>query len=131
MPKGEPIDVSAAFEGVRFLHNRTPHTTEQEAGDYFARISDYRDGSLFISHFAGKSEWERHPKGDEVVYVLEGETALILWVRGREDRHVLRTGQLLVVPENTWHRFETAGVKLMTVTPSPTDHISQQPSPDD
>ena len=42
----------------------------------------------------------------------------------------LGAGEMIVVPANTWHRFETDGVKLMTVTPQPTDHSVERPEDD-
>lgn len=128
MPKATPIDVAKAFESIRRLEGRTPDTTAEESRGSFAMLEEYRDGGIFISHFAGRSNWERHGNGDEVVYALEGATALILWVNGAEERHDLGAGELLVVPENTWHRFETDGVKILTVTPLPTDHTQGVPS---
>ncbi|MEM1415384.1 MAG: cupin domain-containing protein [Myxococcota bacterium] len=130
MAKATPIDVQGSFAEVRCNATRTPTTTEDEARGSFAVLSGYRDGGVFIAHFAGTSEWERHPKGDELVQVVEGETELLLWVEGAEQRHRLAAGELLIVPANTWHRFETPGVKLLTVTPQPTDHRVEHPGGD-
>jgi len=47
-----------------------------------------------------------------------------LFVDGTEQRKTLDEGSLIVVPGGTWHRFETAGVKILTLTPQPTDHCS-------
>ena len=39
--------------------------------------------------------------------------------------HQLKAGMLVIVPQNTWHRFESAdGVALMTATPKPTEHLT-------
>src|SRR5680860_819700 len=84
-------------------------------------ISDYRDGAMFVAHYAGRTEWERHASGDEIVLVLDGATTLILLSGEREIRHDLARNELLVVPRGCWHRFETPdGVKVMSVTPQPT-----------
>ena len=91
-------------------------------------LSEYRDGAVFIGHYAGDSKWERHSNGDEIVFVIEGETTLILLVGGKENPNTLGQGELLVVPKNTWHRFETSkAVKIMSVTPQPTDHSIERP----
>ena len=89
-------------------------------------LSEYRDGGAFVSTFAGNSEWERHASGDELVFAVEGKTDLILFIDGEESRNTLKQGELLIVPQNTWHRFETAGVKILTLTPQPTDHYAGQ-----
>lgn len=128
MPKAQAISIQAALEGVRFLPDRTPHTTDEESAPAFATLSDYRDGGIYVGHYAGNSEWERHPQGDEIVYVLEGATRLFLLVDDREEGHDLKAGELMVVPRNIWHRFETPdGVKIMAVTPQPTDHCVERP----
>lgn len=121
MPKSTVHSVDDALSTLRFLDNRTPTSTDIE--DAFCRLAAYRDGGIFLAHYAGNSEWERHPNGDEVVMVLEGATVLVLLVDGGEVSHELRARELLVVPQNTWHRFESPeAVKIMTVTPQPTDH---------
>lgn len=131
MTKAIPIDLNAALAALTPLRNRTPHTTDAERKDAFARVAPYRDGGLFIAAFDGRSAWERHPVGDELVQVLEGETDLILLQDGDEVRHTLRAGQLIVVPQGTWHRFETAGGRLMTATPQPTEHLIGEGLPED
>ena len=128
MPKATPISIEAAFERLKFLANRTPETSDEEAEGAFAMLSEYRDGGIFIGHYAGNSKWERHSNGDEIVFVVEGETTLILLVDNKEVSNRLGQGELLVVPENTWHRFETSkAVKIMSVTPQPTDYSIERP----
>ncbi len=128
MPRATPISITAEFSRLKFLANRTPETSEEEAEGAFAMLSEYRDGAVFIGHYAGNSEWERHSNGDEIVFVVEGETTLILLVKGKEIPNTLGQGELLVVPANTWHRFETSkAVKIMSVTPQPTDHSIERP----
>lgn len=128
MSKATPISIKTAFTQLKFLSSRTPETTDEEAKDAFATLSEYRDGGVFIGHYAGDSQWERHSNGDEFVFVVEGQTTLILLVDGSEVTNTLKDGEFLVVPKNTWHRFETPiGVKVMTVTPQPTDHSIERP----
>ena len=41
----------------------------------------------------------------------------------------LAARQLVVVPQGTWHRFETPdSVLVMSVTPQPTDHSTDLPT---
>jgi len=129
MNKSKVISISKEFEKLTFVGNRTPESTDEELEGAFLELSGYRDGAIFIGHYAGNSEWERHSKGDEIVYVLEGETRLVLLTQNGEMSNLLRSGELLIVPQNTWHRFETSeGVKIMTVTPQPTDHSLGNPN---
>lgn len=128
MLKITPISLKPAFSKLQFLANRTPKTTDEEAENAFATLSEYHDGGLFIGHYADHSEWERHPNGDEMVMVVEGETTLILLVDDNEIPNKLGEGELLVIPQNTWHRFESPkGVKVMTVTPQPIEHSIDRP----
>lgn len=128
MSKSTPITIDNAFSKITFLSGRTPETTGDEAKDAFALLSDYRDGGIYIGHYCGVSEWEKHPKGDEFVQVLEGKTTLILLENNQEQRNDLTAGQILVVPKDIWHRFESPdGVKVMTITPQPTEHSIARP----
>lgn len=108
-----------------FLNNRTP-TTDRD--DYFTVLSKYRDGAMFGAWYAGVTEWERHPRGDEIVLVIEGETTLILLIDDQEVPHKLGPREFLVVPQGVWHRFDTPhGVQVVSVTPQPTDHEVERP----
>ena len=71
---------------------------------------------------------ERHTAGDELVMALEGSTTLVLLIDGKQEKFQLNTNELLVVPKNVWHRFEDSkDLKIMTVTPQPTDHSLERP----
>lgn len=123
MPKSVAINIENEFSRVEFLKNRTPETTDEEAKNAFALLSEYRDGGIYIAHYSGFSEWERHLNGDEFVQVLGGQTTLILLIDEQEQRNELSAGQMLVIPKGIWHRFESPdGVKVMTITPQPTEH---------
>ena len=124
MSKAESINVASSFDSLLRLQNRTPSTTDDESKDSFKMLSQFRDGGVFVSTFAGVSEWERHPTGDEMVMAVEGRTDLTLLVDGIEKTNTLSTGDLIVIPQNTWHRFTTSGVKILSVTPQPTHHSS-------
>ena len=123
----ERISITGILDGLEFLPDRTPTSSEAETAKAFATLSDYRDGGIFVGHYAGNSAWERHIE-DEIVMVLEGETTLFLNTDDGIESHSLGHLEMVVVPRDTWHRFETpAGVKIMTVTPQPTDHTLELP----
>jgi mannose-6-phosphate isomerase-like protein (cupin superfamily) len=53
---------------------------------------------------------------------------LILLEDNQEQRNNLTIGEMLVVPKDIWHRFESPdGVKVMTITPQPTEHSISHP----
>lgn len=63
--------------------------------------------------------WERHPRGDEVLCLLDGAVTVTLAGDATPQRQiVLQSGQALVVPCGVWHRLQVqqAG-RLMFVTP--------------
>ena len=59
--------------------------------------------------------------------VIGGKAKVFLIQDGEETEQSLSEGQLIVIPENTWHRIETAAVKILTVTPRPTEHQVEFP----
>ena len=120
----ELIDLGRDLDDLTRLEGRGPHTTEEEAQGSFRKLADFRDGGLFAAHFSGSSGWERHLKGDEIVQILEGSTRFDIIVDDRIESHRLSAGALLVVPQGCWHRFTSEdGVKVMTATPQPTEHL--------
>jgi len=122
------VSIQNAIETLTFLADRTPSLTETRASGAFRQLSGYRDGGIFVGHWAGRSEWERHTAGDEIVMVVEGRTTIFFLVGDEEQAASLGSGELVVVPEGTWHRFETPEfVKVLSVTPQPTDHSRDRP----
>ena len=122
------ISLNKSFAKLKFINNRKPTSTEEDLKEAFCALSPYRDGAIYIGHYAGSSEWERHPKGEEIVYVVEGETTLVMFGEKEDSSIRLKQGELFVVPQNVWHRFETpVGVKILSVTPEPGDHRIDRP----
>ncbi|WP_251863324.1 cupin domain-containing protein [Achromobacter sp. Marseille-Q4962] len=63
--------------------------------------------------------WERHPAGDEVLFVLEGRVVLTL-LDGEEREHdlLLDTRRGAIVPRGVWHRLHIAcPARILFVTP--------------
>jgi mannose-6-phosphate isomerase-like protein (cupin superfamily) len=59
---------------------------------------------------------------------MEGATTIYFLTADGEQPATLTGGQLVVVPQGTWHRFETPdSVLVMSVTPQPTDHSVDRP----
>ncbi len=63
--------------------------------------------------------WEVHPHGDEVVYLLEGDTDLLLRLPGGEKTvRVSEPGAYVIVPKGTWHTARPhAPTRMLFVTP--------------
>ncbi len=122
-----PVSLDDAWATLTHLPDRTPATT---SADCFATVTDYRDGAVFLADYAGSSAWERHPVGDEIVTVVSGSTTMTMLIDGEEVPYLMGPGQLIIVPQNTWHRFDAPdGVRVMTVTPQPTEHHRETAPP--
>lgn len=117
------------LSGLKHLPNRSPEMAfGNESSEAFVEVAPYRDGAVYVSYYSGSSEWERHPKGDEVVLVLDGSTTVVLLKNATEERFSLAENELIVVPQGVWHRFEASEqLKVMTITPQPTEHRLDTP----
>ena len=61
--------------------------------------------------------WEMHPKGDEVLILLEGSLTLIIDQDGQESRLDMTSGQTFVMPKGAWHRaVAQRGVRMIFMT---------------
>ena len=119
------LDLRGEVAKLRTLRGRKPETPEAEREGAFAKLSQYRDGGIFAAKFQGESAWERHPNGDEIVQIVEGQTTVHLMTDDGPHSVALRAGMVVIVPQNTWHRFEAPdGVALVTATPQPTEHLT-------
>lgn len=125
----EKKSIAQLLSTVRYLPDRTPESgLNGGTAGVFALASAYRDGAIYIGHYSGSSEWERHAQGDEIVHALEGSTTVVLLVDGAEQHLPLNGGEFVVVPRGAWHRFEgSRSFKVMSVTPTPTDHSLERP----
>jgi len=66
------------------------------------------------------NHWERHPRGDEILTLLEGSLRVVLAAdAGAECELKVVAGESLVVPQGWWHRLEVGQPgRLMFVTPA-------------
>lgn len=79
-------------------------------------------GHVLIQRFSFDEAWptwEVHPKGDEFVYLLEGDTDFLLRIDGEDRRvRVNEPGSYVVVPRGTWHTARPhAPTTMLFVTP--------------
>ena len=121
------VDLKGETAKLDMLKGRRPDMTEadRKGTNAFATLTPFRDGNLFAAKFSGNGAWERHPNGDELVQVIDGETKFHIITDDGPQTHVLNAGMLVVVPQGAWHRFEAPeGVCLMTATPKPTEHLT-------
>ncbi len=118
------IDIKAELAKSSFSHGRGRDSTAAEQSEAFITLAAYRDGGIFSGSFFGKSQWERHQKGDEFVQVLDGTTTLTIVTDDGPQSFEMTAGMMIVIPQGHWHLFQAPdGVTLMTITPQPTEHL--------
>jgi PhnB protein len=59
--------------------------------------------TLVVSRATGAT-WERHPGGDEMIYVVEGAAEILTLTDGGPVRSKVREGSLFVCPRGLWHK---------------------------
>src|SRR5258708_20244109 len=124
------VDVKAELGKLTMLKGRRPEMTEadRKGTHAFATLTPFRDGNIFSAKFSGNGAWERHPNGDELVQVVEGETKFHIITDEGKQTHTLKAGMLVIVPHGAWHRFESpAGGGLIPAPPKPPEHLTPTP----
>jgi hypothetical protein len=103
----EKKSLADILKRVTYLPNRTPEMAFNGGTELaFSEVAAYRNGAISVGYYSGNTEWERHRGGDEIVMSIEGRTTLVLLVNGEQHRIELNSGELVVVPQGYWHRFE-------------------------
>ena len=81
------------------------------------RVVGAKHGVVPADFHAG--EWEMHPAGDEVLYLLTGALDVVLDEPAGERTVALRAGQRCLVPEGVWHRLVLGQpADLLFITPA-------------
>jgi quercetin dioxygenase-like cupin family protein len=122
----ESHDLAALLQGLsRTTLRRSGGTMKGDAtfaSTPFARLAAFNHGGLFVGRFTGRTPWERHRNGDELVQVLDGEVDLTVMTARGPIQTTLRAGAVVVVPRGLWHRQHArTEVILFSATPTPTD----------
>ena len=64
------------------------------------------------------SQWECHPKGDEIVLLQSGAVTFVLRLPGGDKQvHLETPGQYAIVPRGVWHTARSHGCSVLFVTP--------------
>jgi quercetin dioxygenase-like cupin family protein len=122
----EPHDLGALLQGLsRTTLGRSGGARMGDAtfaSTPFTRLAAFNHGGLFVGRFTGRTPWERHRNGDELVQVLDGEVDLTVMTARGPVQTTLRRGAVVVVPRGLWHRQHACTeVTLFSATPTPTD----------
>ena len=117
-----PFDIGT----TRLVISRDSEATPVAVTDTFFEDLDTQfegfAGYVLISRFEFDADWptwEIHPHGDEVVYLLEGDTDFVLETdEGEKTVRVSKPGEYVVVPRGTWHTARPRKpTSLLFVTP--------------
>ena len=78
----------------------------------------------------GRTHWEMHPAGDEIIVVTQGAVTLVLREQGGDRRVDLACGLACIVPQGVWHMFEArADCQLIAITRGAgTEHRAHPPA---
>jgi mannose-6-phosphate isomerase-like protein (cupin superfamily) len=117
-----------AREGVVIIHDLSPkavsamnpvdlaHATDEPPSPigYF----DFHGCMCGVASFVGRPPWELHPEGDELLHILAGECHLTIREPGGEITRTLGMGDLVIVPQGSWHSNDApTGVRMLFMTP--------------
>jgi quercetin dioxygenase-like cupin family protein len=118
------LDLDAELAKLTMFRGRTPTSTREERKGSTTRLANYRDATIFVSKSAGRGAWERHPDGDEFVYIIDGAATLHVVTDGSQQSFPVNTGKLAIVPAGAWHRFDYPEVvTLLTITPGHSEFV--------
>jgi mannose-6-phosphate isomerase-like protein (cupin superfamily) len=71
-----------------------------------------------LSMSADWTNWEMHPAGDEILYMIEGEVTFVLDLTAGLTEVRLATGRLMIIRQGVWHTGKlNAPGRLLAITP--------------
>ena len=63
------------------------------------------------------TNWEMHPAGDEILFMLEGKATFVLDLPEGLKEMALSAGRLLVIPKGVWHTAKVSEpARLLAIT---------------
>jgi mannose-6-phosphate isomerase-like protein (cupin superfamily) len=63
------------------------------------------------------TNWEMHPAGDEILFMLEGQATFVLDLPDGLREIALAAGRLLVIPKGVWHTARVSEpARLLAIT---------------
>ena len=97
-------DVNAALEGLPEMSMKF--------------LAPVNNTTLIVSRASSPTSWERHPGGDEMIYVVEGAAEIVTLTDGGPVKSKIGEGSLFVCPQGLWHKtFPEPSVAILYLTP--------------
>ncbi len=83
-----------------------------------------------VTAFKGRPPWEFHGQGDELLFILAGESERTVLQKDSRSVWILSAGHLALVPRGHWHSNNTPdGVTMLWITPREgNEHSWEEPS---
>jgi quercetin dioxygenase-like cupin family protein len=82
----------------------TRNTTAAEADAAVRELGWLADRLVAVMRFAGETPWERHPDGDELLHVLDGDVDVTVLTDDGPVHVPVSAGAVFVCPRGLWHR---------------------------
>jgi len=82
-------------------------------------LDSMNEHTLIVSRGNRRTHWERHFGGDEMIYVMDGETDVVTLTDGGPMKSTIHAGSVFVCPEGLWHQLTPRPfVSAVYLTPS-------------
>src|SRR6266446_1899836 len=123
---GRPLvteeDIRARLEELAGESGMVAHDLRAALGDLpemtMRFLASLNRCTLGVTRFSEPSHWERHPAGDELLHVLEGEADVVTLTDGGPVRSTVRAGSIFVCPRGLWHQvLPRSPVSMLFATP--------------
>ena len=102
----------------------------QNGNDRFRKLCTFDRWTLGVMHFSGRTPWERHPGGDEMVHVLSGQIEVTVLADNGPVNETVQEGSFFVCPRGFWHRqVATTPSTMLYTTPVETTEVSFEDHP--
>jgi mannose-6-phosphate isomerase-like protein (cupin superfamily) len=129
------MQVHLLADAFTILNPAGAATVRSLSPDFYAALD--RDFAGFVGHTlisqhswdAPWPSWEMHPAGDELVYLIAGDSDLVLWRDGVEEIVRVRApGHYVVIPAGVWHTARPhAPTTMVFITPGAGTRNQAQP----
>ena len=123
---GRPLvteeDIRARLEELAGESGMVAHDLRAALGDLpemtMRFLASLNRCTLGVTRFSEPSHWERHPAGDELLHVLEGEADVVTLTDGGPVRSTVRAGSIFICPRGLWHQvLPRSPVSMLFATP--------------
>ncbi len=95
-----------------------PGMSDTGAVPYMKMLAAFNESTIGIVRFSGRTPWERHPAGDELLHVLDGAVEVVVLTEAGPVQATVPAGSIFVVPRGLWHRQVAAATTLLFATPT-------------